>query len=220
VRSIAARLLALALLTGVLGATRLAAAQSTRDASFEWDEAKKRLFVSVSWRDVMDAQIAKKALGGFPTTVVFTATLHRPGIDEPIASTLQSCKIKWLVWDEVYQVERVEPGKRLGGPKVNWKAVLRECGEARRLLAADSTQLPLGVPVYLKAKVQVNPASPELLAKIKRWRSQASATGTAAPGDTLFSTFTGLFLAPIGVADRSLEFTTKTAVPSVPKPKE
>ena len=79
-------------------------------------------------------------------------------------------------------------------------------------------QIPFGSAVYIHAKVQVNPVSPEVLQKIKRWVSRPTGTGTAAPGDALFSTFTGLFLQRIGDAERELKFTTKTAVPSVPPP--
>ena len=202
-------------------ATIVAAQSKPRDASYAWDEAKKRVHATLSFRDVMDSDIKKKADQGFPTIVVLTATVHRPGTADPVASTLQTCKITWHVWEEAYLVELTQQGgTRQQIWAVAWKGVLRHCGEALRLVAADATQLPIGAPMYLLVKVQVNPASPELLQKIKRWRSQPSATGTAAPGDALFSTFTGLFLAPIGEADKSVEFSTKSAVPSVPKKKQ
>jgi hypothetical protein len=70
----------------------------------------------------------------------------------------------------------------------------------------------------MQAKVQVNPVSPELLQKIKRWVSRPTGTGTAAPGDALFSTFTGLFLQRIGEAERELEFSTRPVVPRIAKP--
>jgi hypothetical protein len=40
-----------------------------------------------------------------------------------------------------------------------------------------------------------------------------SSTGTAAPGDALFSTFTGLFLQRIGDAERDQKFVTRPAKP-------
>ena len=62
--------------------------------------------------------------------------------------------------------------------------------------------------------MQVNTVSAEVLQRIKRWVSRPSGTATAAPGDALFSTFTGLFLQRIGNAERELNFTTKSATPT------
>ena len=68
--------------------------------------------------------------------------------------------------------------------------------------------------------MQVNPVSAEVLQRIKRWVSRPSGTSTAAPGDALFSTFTGLFLQRIGNAERELNFTTKSATPTGRRPKK
>ena len=89
----------------------------------------------------------------------------------------------------------------------------------RKLLIANRNQLAPGRQVYLDARVLVNPVSPQLLEKIKRWVSRPTATGTAAPGDALFGTFTGLFLQRIGDAERVLEFMTTSAIPRI-VPKE
>jgi hypothetical protein len=66
----------------------------------------------------------------------------------------------------------------------------------------------------MHAKVQVNPMSEDVLLKIKRWVSRPTGTSTAAPGDALFSTFTGLFLQRIGEAEKVLLFSTRPTVPS------
>jgi hypothetical protein len=70
-------------------------------------------------------------------------------------------------------------------------------------------------PLVLQAKVQVNPVSDDVLQKIKRWVSRPTGTSTAAPGDALFSTFTGLFLQRIAEAERVLIFSTKPTLPSI-----
>ena len=80
-------------------------------------------------------------------------------------------------------------------------------------MAGDAGQIPSGIPLVAAGKIQVNPVSAELLQKIKRWVMRPSATGTAAPGDALFSTFTGLFLQRIGDAERQQKFTTRTLLP-------
>jgi hypothetical protein len=84
-----------------------------------------------------------------------------------------------------------------------------------RLLVATSKDVPVGTPVFLRARVDVNPLSPEILDKIKLWVNRPARTGTAAPGDALFSTFTGLFIQRVGEAERILELVTYEMVPVV-----
>ncbi len=191
-----------------------------RDVRFEWDQARKLLYVSLSIRDVVDASIQKKMRQGLPTTIVLTATLYRTGSSEPLATTAQTCKVTWHVWEEAFRIEVTRPGQSRAQWTTTMEGVLRRCADVQRLLAGNSDQVPFGATLYMHAKVQVNPVSKDLLAKIKRWVSRPSGTGTAAPGDALFSTFTGLFLQRIGDADRELKFTTKTTLPVVPPPPE
>jgi hypothetical protein len=190
-----------------------------RDARFEWDPNRRFLYVSVGYRDVVDDKIKQKLNRGLPTTILMTGTLWRSGGRRPLATTAQSCKITFHVWEEAYRIEIMQPGIS----RVRWtptvEGVLRRCAEATKLLAGDGQQIPRDVPVYLIAKVQINPISAEVLQKIKRWVSRPSGTSTAAPGDAVFSTFTGLFLQRIGEAERELKFETKHIVPTVLKAK-
>ena len=80
-------------------------------------------------------------------------------------------------------------------------------------MRGSADQEPVGVPLSLAGRIQVNPVSPDVLLKIKRWVMRPSATGTAAPGDALFSTFTGLFLQRIGDAERQQKFSTQAQLP-------
>lgn len=193
------------------------AAEQVRPVAFEWNESQQLLYGSVSFRDVVDENVKKKLTRGLPTTIALTATLFRAGSQQPVATTAQSCKVTWHVWEEAYKIELVRPGSS----QVRWtttlEGVLRRCAEARSLLVATSDQVAVGTAVYLRAKVQVNPLSPKLLEKIKRWVSRPSATDTAGPGDALFGTFTGLFLQRIGDAERELKFSSKPARPRVPE---
>ena len=195
--------------------------ESVRPVTFEWNESRELLYGTVNFRDVVDDSVKQKLTRGLPTTIALTATLFRSGSQQPVATTAQSCKVTWHVWEEAYKVELVRPGSS----QIRWtttlEGVLRRCAEARALLVATSDQVPVGTPVYMRAKVQVNPLSPKLLEKIKRWVSRPSATDTAGPGDALFGTFTGLFLQRIGDAERELKFSSKPVRPRVQeKPKK
>jgi hypothetical protein len=195
-----------------------------RDVQFQWGPGKTQIYVGVSFRDAIDATILNKLNRGLPTTIVLTAAIYRPGVAEPLSTTAQSCKITWHVWKEVYFVEVTRPGGTRVEKTLTTNGVLRRCAEIQssrvdRLLPAGTrAQIPDGVPLYMEAKVQVNPVSADVLTKIKRWVSRPTGTGTAAPGDALFSTFTGLFLQRIGKAERQLDFTTKTVLPLPPPP--
>jgi hypothetical protein len=197
-----------------------AAAVQTREALLEWDAEAKLLYLSTSFRDVIDPELQAKLSRGLPTTIVLTATIYRTqaGGLQPLSTTAHTCKVTWHVWEEAYRVEITRPG----GSMVRWtttvEGVLRRCAEVRRLLAGTVQQIPVNVPLFCSAKVQVNPLSPEVLQKLKLWVLRPSGTGTAAPSDALFSTFTGLFLQRVGEAERELKFNSKSTVPTVVKP--
>ncbi len=210
--------LALALLS--LGLARSARSQEAppappREARFEWDATRRWLFVTVSFRDVADAALLRKLTLGLPTTIILTGLLYAQDSDQPLASTLQNCKITWHVWEEMYRVEVNRPDQqsvmRHWSPTVN--GVLRRCAQTERLLIAQQGQVQDDRPLILRGKVLVNPVSPELLQKIQSWISRPSNTAAASPGSILFSTFTGLFMTRIGEAERVLEFSTRPTLP-------
>lgn len=191
-----------------------------RAGELRWDSpAKRALYLTVGFRDAVDGEIRRKLTRGLPTTIVMTATVYGVGRPQPVATTAQTCKITWHVWEEAYRLEVVRPGER---PQPSWtttmEGVLRRCAEGNRLLAAGSSQVPPGAALFVVAQVQVNPISSDVLAKIQRWVSRPMGTGTAVPGDALFSTFTGLFLQRIGSAERTIRFETRAMVPIVPPP--
>lgn len=189
-------------------------ANSPREARFEWDAARRWLFVTLAFRDVADASVLRKLKLGLPTTIVLTGILYAQGTDQPLASTLQNCKITWHVWEEMYRVEVTRPDQqavRQWSPTLN--GVLRRCAQTDRLPVAYVSQLPDERPVVLRVKVLVNPVSQELLHKIQSWISRPSNTASASTGSILFSTFTGLFMTQIGEADRVLEFSTRQYSP-------
>jgi hypothetical protein len=181
---------------------------------FEWDTTKGELFVTLKFRDLIDEEIRRKLSRGLPTTIVFTGALYRRGFRNPVATTVHSCKITWLVWDEVYRLEITGPEGSRTSASPTLEGVLRRCAEVRRLLVATSRELAVGIAVSLRARLQVNPVSPEVLDKIKMWVSRPARTGTAAPGDALFSTFTGLFMQRISDAERTLDIVTVESVPT------
>lgn len=192
----------------------------TRDALFEWDAEAKLLYLSIGFRDVIDPELQAKLSRGLPTTIVLTAAIYRSGAagTQPLSTTAHTCRVTWHVWEEAYRVEITRPG----GSQVRWtttvEGVLRRCAEVRRLIAGTAQQIPANTAIFCSAKVQVNPLSPEVMQKLKLWVLRPSGTGTAAPSDALFSTFTGLFLQRLGEAERELKFNSRPMLPKVVRP--
>jgi hypothetical protein len=208
------------LLTFPAVARAQAKAVQTRDALFEWDAEAKLLYLSLGFRDVIDPELQAKLSRGLPTTIVLTAAIYRAagGSAQPLSTTAHTCRVTWHVWEEAYRVEITRPG----GSQVRWtttvEGVLRRCAEVRRLIAGTAQQIPVNTALFCAAKVQVNPLSPEVLQKLKLWVLRPSGTGTAAPSDALFSTFTGLFLQRVGEAERELKFNSRPLLPTVVRP--
>jgi len=209
---------ALLLLLAALGWRGSASAQAepaavTREAELSWDADKSLLYLDMSFRDVIDAPIKSKLSRGLPTTIVLAATIQKAGSAEPLSTTTQTCRITWHVWEEAYYVEIVRPGSSQARWTTTLEGVLRRCAETHRLLAGDAAQIPPSALLYARGSIQINPVSPEVMHKLQRWVMRPSSTGTAAPGDALFSTFTGLFLQRIGDAEREVRFFTRPKRP-------
>jgi hypothetical protein len=200
-------------LVGLWSALALGDSNPVREALFEWDSERHLLYLSLGFRDMVDSGVQSKLNRGLPVTLVVTAAIYRADGGEPLSTTAQTCKITWHVWEEAYRVEIARPGTS----QVRWaptaEGVLRRCAEARRLLAGDGSQIPEGVALYASGKIQVNPINPELLLRIRRWVMRPGSTGTAAQGDSLFSTFTGLFLQRVGEAEKQSKFVTAPMLP-------
>lgn len=179
-----------------------------RAAALTWDPSGQVVLVTTSFRDAVDQAIGEKLSRGLPVTILFTAIAFRSDQPDPVSSTAQTCKITWHVWEEAYRLEISSPGSQQSRWTTTLEGVLRRCAEVHQLPLADRRRLAPGVSVVLKAHVEVNPVSPGVVLQIKRWISRPSATSVARPGDALFSTFTGLFMKRIGVAERQLRFTT------------
>ena len=181
-----------------------------RQATLALDD-KQFLRVNVSYRDVVDTATVAKLRGGLPTTIVMTAYVFRDGGGAGIAATYKSCRVIYDLWNEIYQIEVSQSG----APKeeqfsATLEGVLRRCTESDRLIVAPRAILAPPGSYYLGAIVEVNPVSPEMLDRIKRWVSRPTDTTSAAPGDALFGSFVGLFAVRPGRADRQLSFRTQS----------
>ncbi len=209
--------LALALALAALPA-HAAPPPAPKAAAFAW--AGGQLRMSVAYREVLDGPLQNKVLNGLPTTVVLRAYVFEEGGSSPVALAIKTCKVTYDVWNEVFKVEVSQTGSppRVDPAVVNLNGVLGRCAEAREMVLAQPSQLRPGGRYLVNALVEVNPVSPEMLERIRRWVSRPAGTTRIGAGDALFGSFAGLFVARLQSADRELAFRTQPFVAPPPQP--
>lgn len=178
----------------------------------------KQVKLTVAFRDVVDAEITKKLSSGLPTTIAVRGYVFRESGGEPIALTAKSCRVVYDLWDEIFRIQLTAPGGQVDAVAVNIEGVLRHCAEARKLPLMERAQMRDDVRYFVAVLVEVNPVSQETLDRIKRWVTRPNGSTAIGPGDSLFGSFVGLFVARIGDADRKLAFRTQAFSPPNPPP--
>ncbi len=174
--------------------------------------------LTLSFRDVVDAEIARKLDNGLPTVVTMRGYVFKESGGGPIAVTARSCRIVKDVWDEVFRIQLVQPGGVSQTGAANIEGVLRICYEAKKLPLADRALLKTGVRYFVATLIEVNPVSQQILDQIKLWVTRPSGASAIGPGASLLGSFVGLFVARIPDADRKLAFRTAAFLPPDPPP--
>jgi hypothetical protein len=182
---------------------------------YYWANDGSGVLADFSFSAALDAETQTKLSRGLPTSLVFTGLVYMRGRSDPISTTVQTCRVTWHVWEEMYRVEIT----RSNSPAVrrHWTptvaGVTRRCARAEGLLIADRGQVGSHPTLSIRGKLQINPISPEVYSKIRRWISRPARTRTVTTGSALFSTFTGLFMQRIEDAERTISIETETGSP-------
>jgi hypothetical protein len=187
------------------------AALPSRNAQVALDG--KLVKITVAFRDVVDAEIEKKLQSGLPTVITLRGWIFRESGGDPVAVTAKSCRVVYDLWDEVFRIQLTQPGGTVDAVAVNVEGVLRNCAEARKLPIMERAQMRDDTRYFVAALVEVNPVSQETLDRIKRWVTRPNGSTPIGPGDSLFGSFVGLFVARVGDADRKLSFRTQAFAP-------
>ncbi len=169
------------------------------------------LRATLAYHDVVDGPTVDKLKGGLPTMIVMSAFVVRDDGPPMAIVAYKSCRVIFDLWDEVYRLEI----SQAGNPNVmtvtpTLEGVLRRCAEVDRLAVIARSLLSAPGSYHLEGVVEINPVSTDMRERIKRWVSRPTGASTAAPGDALFGSFVGLFVARIGTADRQVAFRTQS----------
>lgn len=182
-------------------------------ANFSWD-AHNVLRLSIKYPEVVDGEVERKLRSGLPTVIVTRAYVYPDANpSSPVAGAVKSCRIVFDVWEEIYRIQLSQPGGERATVAINFQGVLRQCTSTNELPVAERTALEPDSSYFVGVMVEINPISKEMLERIRRWVSRPPGT-SATPGDSLFGSFVGLFVARIGQAERTLSFRTQSVVVS------
>jgi hypothetical protein len=173
--------------------------------------------ISLGDREVLDLAMRKRLTSGLPTVVVLRGYVLREADGDPVALVVKTCRIVYDLWDEVFRIELTQTGAlAVNTIAVNVEGVLRNCTELRRAVLMDRALMNDQTRYFMAALVEVNPISAEMLDRIQRWVARPAGSTRLSPGDSLFGSFVGLFVARIGDADRQLAFRTEAFLPPTP----
>lgn len=173
--------------------------------------------ITVGYRDVLDVAMRKRLTSGLPTVVVLRGYVLRENGGDPVALVVKTCRVVYDLWDEIFRVELTQTGAlAVNTVAVNVEGVLRNCTELRRAVLMDRALMNDQTRYFMAALVEVNPISAEMLDRIQRWVARPAGSTRLGPGDALFGSFIGLFVARIGDADRQLAFRTEGFLPPAP----
>jgi len=162
---------------------------------------KQFLHLAVSFREIVDSATTKKLKSGLPTTLVTSVGVFRAGEAKPATWMAHTCVVTYDLWDELYHVKLDRGTDEI--VVLSLEGIFRHCADYE-ILSPPGALAPGSY--YVQANAFVNPVSPDMIERVKRWVSRPVGTNVAA-GDALFGSFVDLFVTRgIGDADAKLDF--------------
>jgi hypothetical protein len=179
---------------------------------------KTSVLIGLTYRDALDAKAVARLQSGLPTVIAMRGYLFREGEKVPVALTAKTCRVVYDLWEEVFRLQILQPGRSGESTALNVEGVLRQCTEAQRLHLIERPLMREGARHFVATIVEVNPMSPETLETIRRWVTRPSKSTAIGPGDSLFGSFVGLFVTRVGAAERRIAFRSGSFLPPRPPP--
>ncbi len=186
-------------------------AMIARKVTFSWDRSVLR--ATVSFRDALEGKVVDKVTSGLPWTVAVRALLYRDGQAAPVALAVQTCRITFDLWDEVYRTEIRSAAGNRNQVVSSLESALAVCVELRSFAVASQRVVDPRVRHRLAVLAEVNPISPEMIEQLQRWVSRPVVSAQLRPGDALFGSFAGLFMRELGKSDQTIVFRSEARVP-------
>lgn len=208
------RLLPGALVAATLLLAAAALAQPLAERRVRIERSSRALLVSTSFPDLFDDAARRRLDGGFWNQVVVRLAVHRVGQDQPVSLAVRTCRVRYEVWEEHYEVQ-VEDHVGRTSRRVGRQAdAIAACTTLERFPVARRDAIESGRG-YVAVIAELNPVSEELLDSIRRWlRSPSGGHRRLDRGDSFFGSAVAIFVNQrIGRADRQVAFRSQTFGP-------
>lgn len=201
--------LVFAVLSIVTLSTALAQRVSQREVQLA--RSSSALLISADFQDLFDARSRQKLDSGFWNRVVVRVNTRRRGQEQPIALAVRTCRVRYELWEEHYEVQVEDHTGRQSGRAGSAGEAIRACGTLSRFPVASLSALGDG-SYRVEIIAELNPMSEELLDSIRRWlRSPQGGHRRLSQGDNFFGSVVSIFVNNrIGRSDRMVHFRSQT----------
>jgi hypothetical protein len=154
-------------------------------------QINKQLLVSFSFRDAFPTSIQKKLNSGLKNTVLVQLALERQGSKTPLAFWARTVEVTYDLWEDKYLIFREDNSGRRRAVASSKTQAINLAAEIINAPLVNIEELPPGV-YRIRAKIETNPVSKEMLEKIRSWlvKSQNKGSQSATPAN-YFGSFVG-----------------------------
>jgi hypothetical protein len=180
-------------------------------------QINRQLLVTFSFRDAFPPKIQKQLSSGLKTGVLIQLTLERQGSTTPFAYWAQTVEITYDLWEDKYLIQREDDTGRRRASVTSKQTAIDLAAELSHVRLVDTSSLPEGV-YRIRAKIETNPVSKEMLGKIRSWlvKSQSKSAQNSTPSN-YFGSFVGALVdRRIGEADHTINFVSQWFKPGEP----
>ncbi len=193
-------LLSLGILLALVGGVRAEKAQYKK---MSFAEQRGKLVASTTFTGLFDRDAYLGLSSGFPTTVVVRSYIYRKNVQLPVSIQVQSLRIVYDLWDEVYLVRIDGPKGRRNLRLQNRLEVLRLATQLQRFAVGGLDKVKIGPHYFLALVAQLNPVDEKRLAEMRRWLTKSSSETRLDSSSSFFGSFVSVFVNPkLQKADR------------------
>jgi len=173
-------------------------------------QINKQLLVSFSFRDAFPASIQKKLNSGLKNTVLVQLSLEKQGSKTPVVFWARTVEITYDLWEDKYLISREDTAGRRRAVAASKAQAVNLAAEIVHAPLVNTDEIPPGV-YRIRAKIETNPVSKEMLEKIRSWlvKSQNKSSQSAAPTN-YFGSFVGALVdRRISESDHTVQFVSQ-----------
>jgi len=205
----------LVLLAAMLSAeSALGQSNRTPERDVAISHSSRALLATVSFPDLFTDTTRARLDSGFWTTVVTRVAVQRVGQDSPVSLALRTCRVRYELWEEHYEVEVRDHTGQTSSIAETQEAAIAACTTLADFPIADRDAITTG-RFYVVIATELNPVSEELLDSIRRWlRNPQGGHQRIDRGNSFFGSAVSLFVNNrIGRSDRSHRFRSQVFGP-------